>query len=352
MKKIFSYIVLVVFTMIYIVSSNDYLMKKLAQYRYEVNSIWGADKYRYGDLYGFSFLPQYKIPAVKKVIKGPVQPEKKTIDFYNMCDSYIWGFTPLDSLLYGVKKYQKTRWKYGDNIIATLDTSNVNFLLIEVTERQIRSVLSDTLYVFTKIRSPEEAAADKFSEHESIIQKAERYLFNPQIDQNLEFNLFDYSFFTPVKELKASLNQRVFGRVDPEIKISRDEEFLFYAPTVDSGVNTSSFEDIDENEIRKIVTNLNSIRQHYLNMGFDHVYLSMIPNPVSVIEPEYSNYNMLIKQIQNNKDLQVPYFDIFDEIKKNPKKYYYKTDSHWNYDGFELWLNLLNKELEKINNKH
>ena len=89
-----------------------------------------------------------------------------------------------------------------------------------------------------------------------------------------------------------------------------------------------------------------------MNMGFDYVYLSLIPNPVSVIEPEFSSYNMLIEKIQNNKELLLPYVDIFNVIKKDPKRYYYKTDSHWNYEGFELWLSYLNKELEKVYNKH
>jgi hypothetical protein len=89
MKKTAAYITLILFTVIYFISSNDLLMKKIVQYRFQTNSFWGADKYRYGDLYGLSFLNEYKIPVEKKDIPHPIQPANKNIDFYCICDSYV-----------------------------------------------------------------------------------------------------------------------------------------------------------------------------------------------------------------------------------------------------------------------
>ncbi|MEO8512351.1 MAG: hypothetical protein ABI543_02200 [Ignavibacteria bacterium] len=350
MKKLIAFIVLILFSLIYFVSSNDSFMKKLAPYRYEVNAFWGADKYRYGDLFGFSFLPQYKFPIIKKSPVKPDQPDSSKINFYCMCDSYVWGFTPLDSLLFGVNRYQRTRWRYGDDISVNMDSSKINFLLIEISERNIRSIFNDTSYVYSKIRNSNNVNKQEFSSDETVIQKIERYVFNPQINQNLEFNLFDYSFFTPVKELKAKINLELFGRTDPEVKISRNKERLFYSATIDSGLNTSSFMKIEDNEIDRIIVNLNAIFKHYKDMGFKFIYLSIIPNPVSVIDPDFADYNMLIDKIQNNKALQIPYLNIYHQLKQNPSLYYYKTDSHWNYDGFELWLAQLNKELIRVYN--
>jgi hypothetical protein len=351
MKKAAAYIILILFTVIYFISSNDFLMKKIAQYRYQSQSLWSADKYKYGDLYGLSFLPEYRIPVEKKFITRPEQPSEKKIDLYCICDSYVWGFTPLDSVLYGVDKYRYTRWNYDDNLMESLDTAKINFLLIEIAERNIRDFLADTLSIYSKLQIPEKQGDRKILAGESFTEKLERYLFNPKIDQNLEFNLFDYPFLTPVKEFKAKINHDIFGRINPDVAISSNKEYLFYSITTNPTEVTSSFNNINENELRIIIDNINAAYNHYKALGFDYIFLSIVPNPVSMLDTQRSKYNMLIDKIQNNKNLLMPHLDTYAVFKDRPQRFYYRSDSHWNYDGFGEWVNIINGELKKIYSK-
>lgn len=348
MKKTVSYIILIFFIIIYFISSNDYLMKKIVQSRFQTESFWGADKYRYGDLYGLSFLSEYKIPVEKKNIPLPIQPANKNIDLYCICDSYVWSFTPLDSLLYAVDIYKYTRWKYDDNLVETLDTSKNNFLLIEISERNIRELLADTMTIYSKFQVKGKQGNPEIQTGESMTEKLGRYLFNPKVEQNLEFNLFDFRFLTPIKEFKAKMNQEIFGRINPDVAISTNKEYLFYSITTNPEEVTSSFKDIDENELQNIINNLNAAFKHYKAMGFDYIYLSVIPNPVSMLDPQRSKYNMLIDKVQKSKALLMPYLDTYVVFKNNPERFYYRSDSHWNYDGFERWVKVINDELKKV----
>jgi hypothetical protein len=41
----------------------------------------------------------------------------------------------------------------------------------------------------------------------------------------------------------------------------------------------------------------------------------------------------------------MPFIDTFSEFRKNPSKYYLKSDSHWTCEGRDIWLNKVNKIL-------
>jgi hypothetical protein len=204
------------------------------------------------------------------------------------------------------------------------------------------------LTIYSKLRVKEKQGNHEIHNGESLTKKLERYLFNPTIEQNLEFNLFDFPFLTPIKEFKAKINQEVFGRINPDVAISTNKNNLFYSITTDPEEVTSSFRDIDESELQSIINNIIAANKHYKALGFDYVYLSLVPNPVSMLDTQRGKYNMLIDKIQNNKNLLMPHLDTYAIFKNKPERFYYRSDSHWNYDGFGEWVNIVNGELKKI----
>src|ERR1700722_5133317 len=116
---------------------------------------------------------------------------------------------------------------------------------------------------------------------------------NPSLEDNLQFNLFDYHIFTPLRELKAFLNYWLFGHtIDNAVVVSSGEHYLFYAKTVNEP--DGSFSAVSNNEINQLVQTLNSIYVHYKNLGFDEVFFSPIPNPVVILDDEHKKYNELI----------------------------------------------------------
>jgi hypothetical protein len=102
---------------------------------------------------------------------------------------------------------------------------------------------------------------------------------------------------------------------------------------------------LKKGEIEKIVNNLNKIKEIYTKQGFDRIYLSIIPNPVTVINPNLGNYNGLIPLIQNNKELKLELIDVYNIFKKNGKSYYLINDTHWNSKGLQTWVNEVNKKI-------
>ena len=61
MRRTFLLLVIAIFASIMIVSTSGKLMRQITQYRTSTTSALGSEKYRYGDLYGLSYLPDFKI---------------------------------------------------------------------------------------------------------------------------------------------------------------------------------------------------------------------------------------------------------------------------------------------------
>ncbi len=347
MRKIFSIFVFLLSSAIYLLSSNDYLMKRIAAYRYEWASPMGSDRYTFGDLYGFSYLKDYRIKIEKKppVISQCQKPGN--INLYMICDSYLWSFVKTDSIFCGVDKLKYARWKYDEQIDEKLDTSKKNILIIEVSERLSRKLLIDTVEMYTSMRvykgSPSTSYPKKL---ETLWEKIQRYLFNKRINENIEFNIFDYSFLTPIREFRAELNYKIFERPNKDVSVSKDKKYLFYSATTDSSKSTSSFNFLSDDEISNIVYCVNNAYRHFKVIGFDEIYLSIIPNPVTILEPTYGKYNNLINRIQERRDLLPPLINVYPLIDSSSSENYYKSDTHWNYDGFQIWVDETNRILK------
>jgi hypothetical protein len=358
MLRAFGYFVLLIFITIYIVSSYSGLTTRFVMERSASNSLFATNGHRYGDMFALSYLPQYKVPAPRKSdALVPKCDVKKGINLYILCDSYIWEFIADKKYFCGVDSF-KCFYSYGDKVNTKLDHQKDNVFLFEMSERRIRSMLalSDTAYInhLFNTNYPPLVNIDSLAKNHSFSARIKAFLlnvkahiFNGSISTNLELNVWDSSIFSPIKEFKSYLNYKLFNIIDENVTISPDKKRLFYTPTIDTAQNSSSFQSVSDKEIAFIVEQLNGIYEDARKSGFNIVYLSIIPNAVSILYPNYNGlkYNNLITRIQNSPELKMKVVDIYSTYKKTTIPVYAISDSHWNLDGAHIWLNQFNNAL-------
>lgn len=352
MKRVLLLAIAALFLGVFVLSSNSSGMEKWVSFRTGILKI-PFEKYRYGDLYGLSNLSDYKHTGFSEQDVRPhyVRHSKATnVHLYGIVDSYLWTFMPHDSLLHNVDAYRFTRWDYEAKQFH-LDPSKKNILLLEMVERRVRYTLPDTPGVYRHLALVD--AADKETvrpvEPSSWIAN---HVFNKNIEQNLEFNLFDYALFRPFKELKANLNHRVFNRTNADVVLSNTRHQLYFAPTVDSTKNTGAFNPLPAEEVDALVTDLNAIYKHYRKAGFTEVYLAVIPNPVTILEPELGSYNGLLPRLQQYVGLRMPVIDVYSNFKHHKDQPLYQiSDSHWGKEGFLMGVKQIDSVLADHVNK-
>ncbi|HEY2583192.1 MAG TPA: hypothetical protein VGI43_15375 [Mucilaginibacter sp.] len=344
MRKVIGYIILGICILIYFVSSSQKLTFKLNLLKEQSNSFWGSDKHRYGDLFGLTYLSSFKRRSTGS-FKLPDCSVQKKIDLYEICDSYMFLFFNSAKYYCGVEKLTQIKTNEQETLAAKLDTSKINVLLLEFSERNVRVLLEDSDYMKNIIS--ENYSNNSKSKLKEKIKDAYHFLFNKDINTNLEYHICDYAVFTPIKEFKANLNYKLFNTIDKDVKLSKSGNQLFYAPTIDSSKISSSFQHVTDSEIKVIVASLNKIYLKAKKLGFNKIYLSIIPNPVSILEPDYNKlkYNYLITRIQNSQELLVPYVDAFSLLNAAKKDAYSPSDTHWTWHGAYIWLDKFNYDL-------
>ncbi len=353
-------------TLAFILSSSDFITKIIAQYRYETENILGSSKYRYGDMYGLCYLPyakQASLTKEKTVIIPNICPTPRFINLYSICDSYLWEYVKSDPVFCGVKKYQFVRYGFNETMDVHLDTTQTNIMLLESVERNIRFVSFENYT--NQVRFINTAGPGSSGDKETSggfasfsgfiaeqINNLHGNLYNEKINQNLEFNLFDYYFFNPLKEMKARLIYSLFGRLNKEVTFIKGYPNLFLNETVDPASQNSSFNPVTDNELNSITGVLDTLYKYYRGKGFDEVYFFIPPNPVSIVAPNYSTYNDIVRRIEHHPRLIMPMIDIYDVFDTIRCPVYQVNDSHWNANGFNLWINTFNEYLKKIPKKN
>ncbi|RYZ97520.1 MAG: hypothetical protein EOP47_21485 [Sphingobacteriaceae bacterium] len=355
-KKIILVLVAFISISVYVVSSNGKLLFAILNYRLKIpDSPFGSDFDRYGNLYTLSFLPQFRLkdPLMVKAYPDSVKTGKRDINLYVLCNSYIFAFVKTDKIFTGVKRYWFARHELYDNPVVKFDSTQKNIMLIEVTEHSLGNFTGPDLLMNSLKTVPSKNSADTLPSqyvnptNYAMLAPLKNMIFNPRINDALGFNLFGYIFTTPIKQAKAGFNYNVFNRVDPSVKISPDGKHLFAAPTVDPRSHRSSFKPIDDEKINMYVTSFNKAYDHYKSLGFDEVYLTIVPNPVAIIAPEMGTYNHLTERIQNHPDMRMPFIDIYTVFKNSKEPIFQRSDTHWNYNGFRIWVDEFNKVLAK-----
>jgi len=342
MKRLSALFVLVFFLLLYIISSNELLMKSFYGFKSNLNSLFAPDRHRFGDLYGLSYLSSFKqelsSDSLKVQIKKPFC-SNKNINFCLVHDSYLGEqFLKSKNQLMGIDTIYDHTWDgYWKTKPIKLDTSKLNILLFEIVERNLLSLDSTVGLNVVKINQQNKPEKSIFNR---IKQKTKDFLFNQKINTNLDYLLFDTQIFSPFKELKSYINYIFFERTAQEVILSSNKKYLFLSETKQSVENK-----IPKDKINNTVKLLNAMYSYYKNKGFNKIYCSIIPNPISIIKPDCNKYNELIPSVQNNPDLKMPMIDIYTIFKNANFDIFYHSDSHWNKNGFQLWLNEFNSIL-------
>jgi len=338
---------------LYLTSSNAG-MKWITQDRYSRIGAFGADKYLYGDLYGLTYLSKFKITKDTNFVSIPTKDEKPNSDIANLFilgDSYLYSFFKEDPRYYAnISQVKFIRWDVAKPIEIIPARNKKNILLIESVERNMSGLFNlnsvkarlDGAEAVQSELNTRQKIAHFFAEIDEGIKES---LYHKSLEANIEFAWFNFGFLEPLKELKGDFNLNFFGRVDKEVAISKDQNFLYLAETLNPNNPGSSFSDISEEKLKAQVSELNRIQDYYKAWGFDEVILSIIPNPVSVLKTENRPDNHLIQRIKSHPDFKGKLIDATEGLSKNANANFFTSDSHWNQKGARIWLEQLNRQL-------
>lgn len=339
MRKAILYIISLCSLLVYSLSLHSPFMEWWALYRTYTLSAAPA-RARYGDLYSMSFLPGY-VDTAFLPLKKYDQPGNT--DLYIIHDSYL------------ADKLDKTNFKYINRLVTSdfrngsttfkLDDGRRNILIIECSERSIAWRLTDTANLFLRMH-PALPDYDPGIVEPGTDEFLMSLLFNPNINQNLEFSLYDYEWFIPIKEAKAWINYSLFKKLPPDVTISTNEKYLLLNETVDPRSNISSFAPLDRSYLDYVIKCQNYILQHCTKVGFDEVYFSLIPNPVTILDPNRMAYNHKIEFVEQNPQLKARVISVYSVFQNTNQQIYRRDDTHWNGRGIQLWVDEVNKRLK------
>jgi hypothetical protein len=318
------------------------------------NKWWGKYDWRYGNLSGMS-----RLEIINKFRTSEDYTRKKTlarvpknISLVLRGDSFTRHPQLRDTDFVGVAKFNFAD-EFGTYCFSR-DSSKKNILIIEIAENSVRDYFRE-MKIRREIVPP--SAQGTFDQTALLSQpppvlasfSVNGSLFNKFINQNLEYNLFNYNLISPAISSKAALNYYLFHRASGDVIISNDGEFLLFKKTVVKEGSNSSYSVLGNDELSAIITDLNNIYNYYRSIGFDEIYLSIMPNTASIIQPE--GYNGLIPRIQNDPSLRMKVIDVYTVFKTDKGNDCLRGDTHWNNNGFNKWLDIVNAQLEKENTK-
>ncbi len=339
---------------LYLTSSNTG-MKWITRDRYSRVGAFGADKYLYGDLYGLTYLSQFKKIKDTNFVSLPAIVQKSNSDtakLFILGDSYLYSFFKEDPRYYvGINQVQFIRWSVANPLEILPSKNKKNILLIESVERNMSGLFNlssvkarlDRAEATNSELNARQKIAFFASEIDRVIKEN---LYHQSLEANIEFAWFNFGFWEPLKEFKADFNLNFFGRVDKEVAISKDQNFLYLAETLNPAHVGSSFSDLSEAQLKSHVSELNAIQEYYQAKGFDEVIFSIIPNPVSVLKTENKADNRLIQRIKSHPDFKGKLIDATEGLSKNAASNFFTSDSHWNQRGAKIWLDQLNSQLK------
>lgn len=325
--KVLKYIALVVFGFLWFLGcSRDTVV-------YLVDNGFIGDDFRYGDLYRLSNLSAYRVPVEK--CNMPYRGPKVPVTLYLAGDSFTEEGR-VNRNEYASNGYYRSF--VADEEIPLELVPGKKILVIETVERHLRERFSEKPWMNWKEKTVAAPAREPFS-FRKIYDAIVDYEV-PYREEMHESVLFSNDLILKIKEWKADFNYRFFGRVDPKVGMLKDE--LVYDLDLAPGIS-SVYDSIPGEEIGRIVKHANATRSYYRSLGFDEVYLSIIPNKSSLLIKEDAAYNHLVERVENHPDLQVPVISVWKAFSE--QNYYQKGDSHWNCAGQKIWVDAVNEKI-------
>ena len=310
------------------------LSNTVLHWLYEAGVI--ADDYRFGDLYRLSALPQFK-QAQPVCPPSPVSGDTATTHLYLIGDSFSEE-QRISRADFSVGHYQRVAWDHRQR--AQLNPSKRNVLVLESVERHVRehfAVPVTELAVDTDTaRTPPQRVP--------LRRRLSSEFHRSDVEERLESVLFSQDWAFWFKELKARLTFGWFNREYATVSVSNDGRHLFLRSDTDTTKRlNSSFSRLTDREVDTLVDSVNAVADRYKRLGFDDVYLSIIPNKASILETSRSDYNRLIERVQGSPRLRVTAIDVFAPYRNTKTSPYLLSDTHWNCTGRAIWLDQVRK---------
>ncbi len=299
------------------------------------------DDYRYGDLYRLSFLPEFK--GKEKICENKIDKNaiKNNVHLYLLGDSFA-DESNLNANNFAVEKYKYIHW--DKPVTVDFDNNARNILVLESVERSVKMHFKKKSNEIQFIGNQEKNSRNsKFSFIEYLKNLLDIFSNSTQkTEERLRHTLLNYDFVLFFKEIKADFDLKIFERKSTNYNLSTDKKEIFYFEEADVKCQNSAFYKVSDTEIEGFVKNINANYSYYKSMGFNEVYLSIIPNKVSILAPNLGDYNYVLERIQHHPDLKVKYLDVYSIFKKQPQKVYSKSDTHWNCNGSSIWQGVVN----------
>lgn len=326
--KLLKYTILALFIFIWLAGMNTDVLNLTNPLRH------GQDGYQFGDLYRLSNLPQFKDPrhaCTPYVPNIKLKTPSKRVNLFILGDSFTEP-ERIHGQYFDVDQYQYVHW--ADVMHLHLDTSATNLLVIEAVERHVRERFVQPIANFV----PDSASFIRKPDNPKFMHKLDAAFSSKNTENRLDMLLLQNNLVMQVKEWKAALNYRFFNRVSDDVKLVNDGKDVVYHLDVNTPHVNSSFSALKNTELDTIVLNINESASIARKMGFDEVILSIIPNKVSIVAPDFGEYNHLIERVQSHPNLKVPFVDIYSVFSKMGNSAYLKGDSHWTCEGQAAWL--------------
>ena len=301
---------------------------------------WGLtkDSYRYGDLYRLSNLPQFKEEQLPCSNAPRFDSPTDSTALYIIGDSFT-EHQRVGKQDFNVGAYTRIHWNETETI--QLDTSRRNILVLQTVERHFREHFAAEVRNFTF--GSQQLKVSKFSLEgwmSGVYQSFEETL--KESEESLASFLFSGDIFLTLKECKASINLQWFDRHNDQVALSPNKTQLLFVWDTDSSRITSSFKHLPENELKTLIHQVNQTSDYYKSLGFDEVYLSIIPNKTSIVAPNLGSYNHLIERVQRDSLLQTPFIDVWTPYSQQSTTVYSLSDTHWSCTGRAIWLEKIN----------
>ncbi|HLO43287.1 MAG TPA: hypothetical protein VK175_03070 [Leadbetterella sp.] len=322
MMKILKYSALLLFGFLWFLGCS----KTASKYAYDYHIV--EDDYRYGDLYRLANLPDFRVKVQK--CDNDFVGQKADVALFLAGDSFTEGGR-LEGDNFATKSYSRGLVAEPNKGLSLVEGKKI--LVIETVERHFRERFQQPWKNWDVI-SEKEIAEEKTFEEKLLEVKVP---YNTQMHESL---LFGSDFMMKIREIKASLNLWLFGKTDEKVKLHKGH--LLYYLDVNPGIS-SCFDKIEDVEIALMVKNVNLTYDYYKGLGFDEVYLSIIPNKTSVLAQDLGSYNHLIEKIEGDQKLKMPFISVYQDFLK--RNLYLKGDSHWNCEGQQIWVDKVNEKL-------
>ncbi|MBC8151499.1 MAG: hypothetical protein H7Z72_01175, partial [Bacteroidetes bacterium] len=279
---------------------------------------------------------------------GPTARSQARVNLYLIGDSFSEPerIGPRD---FPANYFLRTKWENQNRV--QLDTTTRNVLIIETVERHFRDHFSQPVTSLVVVPdTTQKPDPPTLTPGQRLRAIADLIQPSAVVEERLETLLFGHPWALWWKEQKAGFNLAVFDRANPKVGLSRDREHVFVGLDTDTTTGkTSSFTPLPDVELDQYIDSLNAVYDRYRASGFDAVYLSIIPNKVTLIAPDLGSYNHLIERIQQHPRLRMPVIDVYSIYRKTSQPIYAIGDSHWNCTGRAIWLQAINERLATDN---